>query len=76
MGLECVIPRLDKIPLIHFDSHVAAAMDLYFASADERDTVCCFFVFQEIGELPSNTNHPVTERLVNGQPAQSESHHP
>lgn len=40
----------------------------------ERETVCCFLVFQEIGEPPRNTNQPVRERHVNGQLAQSESH--
>jgi hypothetical protein len=38
--------------------------------------VCCFLVFQEMGEWPKNTNQPVVERRVRGQPAQSESHHP
>jgi hypothetical protein len=49
-------------------------MDIYSASAEEQDTVCCFLVFQEIGELPRSTNQSVMEHLVKGQLAQSESH--
>lgn len=48
--------------------------DLYSASEEERETVCCFLVFQDIGELPRNTSQPVRDRRVNRQLAQSESH--
>jgi hypothetical protein len=37
------------------NSHVALAIERYSASAEERDTVGCFFVFQEIGDPPSIT---------------------
>jgi len=50
-------------------------MERYSTSADERDTICRFFVFQEMGELPLSTNQPVSDRLVDGQLAQSKSHH-
>ena len=50
------------------------AIERYSASAEDRDTICCFLVFQEIGETPRETNQPVRERRVNGQPAQLESH--
>lgn len=29
------------------------AMDRYSASADDRDTLCCFLAFQEIGDKPN-----------------------
>lgn len=37
-------------------SHVAFAIDLYSASVDDLDTVCCFLDFQE------NTNLPRTHK--------------
>jgi hypothetical protein len=50
------------------------AIALYSASAKEREIVVCFFVFQEIGELPMSMQYPVTERRVSLQRAQSVSH--
>ena len=37
---------------IHFHpySQVVVAIERYSASTEEQETVCCFFVFQEIGE--------------------------
>ena len=67
-------PKLKSKPFNHFSSHVAAAMNWYSASAEDRDTISCFFVFHDIGECPRKTNHPDTERWVSGQLAQSESH--
>ena len=69
-------PRLERRLFNHVNSHVVSAIDRYSASADKRDTVCCFFVFQETGEPPRNTNQPVRERLVKGQPPQLASHLP
>ncbi|KAK9100546.1 hypothetical protein Scep_023976 [Stephania cephalantha] len=54
-------------------SHVVVAIARYSASADERATTDCFFERQEIGEEPRNMMHPVVDRLVEGQPAQSAS---
>ena len=51
-------------------------MALYSASAEERDTVCCFLVFHEMGDLPKKTSQPVRDRRDIGQAAQSESHQP
>lgn len=51
-------------------------MELYSASAEERATVCCFLVFQDMGEWPKNTNQPVRDYRVSEHAAQSESHHP
>lgn len=51
-------------------------MARYSASADERDTVLCFFVFHEIGLEPRRTQKPVVDRRVVGHPAQSESQKP
>ncbi|XP_026425207.1 uncharacterized protein LOC113321512 [Papaver somniferum] len=71
----CRTPKSPSNCFNHFNSHVAASMDLYSASAELRETVGCFFVFQDTGEFPRRTNHHVNERLVKGQLAQSESHH-
>ena len=76
MGLSWTTHRLERIPFNHFNSHVGVSTDLYSASAEDREIVCCCFVFQEIGESPSCTSHPVTDRLVKGQLAQSKSQHP
>jgi len=47
---------------------VVVAIARYSTSAEEGETVCCFLVFQEMGECPKNTNQPVVKRLVRGQP--------
>jgi len=26
---------------------------------EDRDTLCYFFVFQEMGDIPKNINHPI-----------------
>lgn len=49
------------------------AIALYSASEEDRDTVLCFFDFHEIGEFPSRRIYPVTDLLVLGHEAQSES---
>lgn len=76
MECLCSTHKHIKSPLSHFNSQVAIAMDLYSASGDDRDIVCCFLVFHDIGEAPKDTNQPVRDRRVKGQPAQSESHQP
>ncbi|MFS7958074.1 hypothetical protein Hanom_Chr07g00673911 [Helianthus anomalus] len=48
-------------------------MDLYSASAEERDTTFCFFVFHETGAPPRRRRYPVLDLLVKGKPSQSES---
>jgi hypothetical protein len=45
-------------------SQQVEAIALYSASAEERDTIVCFFVFQDIGELPRSMQYPVIERRV------------
>lgn len=74
MGVECVTPKLNKSPFNHFNSHTSVAVDRYSTSAKDLDTVCCLFVFKDIGESPRNTNHTVRDLRVKGQLAQSESH--
>lgn len=51
-------------------------MALYSASADDTETVACFLVFQETGELPSMMKYPVNDHLEKGHPPQSESQNP
>ncbi|XP_031095056.1 cationic peroxidase 1-like [Ipomoea triloba] len=46
-----------------------AAMALYSASEDDRDTVICFLDFQEIKADPRNIQKPEIERLVSGHAA-------
>ena len=53
-----------------------AAIERYSSSAEDLKIVTSFLVFHEIGERPKKTNQPDRERLVRGQLAQSESHHP
>ena len=48
-------------------------MDRYSASVDERETIGCFLDFQDMREVPRNTQKPKIKRRVSGQEAQSES---
>ena len=45
----------------------------YSASVDERDTTFCFLDFQQMREDPRMMQKPVTDLLVSGHLAQSES---
>jgi hypothetical protein len=51
-------------------------MEQYSTSAEDLETVTCFFDFHKINESPKKTQNPVTNLLVLGQPAQSESQKP
>ena len=51
-------------------SQTATAIDLYSDSAEDRETVCCFFDFHEIKDSPRKTQKPVTDLLVSGHEAQ------
>ena len=46
-------------------------MDLYYASAKDLETVCCFLDFHETNESPRKTQSPVTDLLVLGHDAES-----
>lgn len=52
-------------------SHDARALDRYSASAVERATTDCFFIFHEMGDAPRRTQNPVVDHLDMGQVAQS-----
>jgi hypothetical protein len=39
-------------------SQQVKAIALYFALAEEWDTIVCFFIFKEIGELLRNIQYP------------------
>ena len=70
----CVMPRLDKIPLNHFNSQVVIVIERYSTSVDDLDTICCFFfVFHKIGESPRKIIQPVSDFRIIEQPAQSAS---
>jgi len=45
------------------------ANDLYFASEELLEMVCCFLDFHVMRELPKKMEHPVTNFLVVGQVA-------
>lgn len=62
-----------SIKEIQVNSAAAEAIDLYSASALERDTVGCFFALQEIQFPPRKVQTPLVDRRVSGQPAQSAS---
>lgn len=49
---------------VHKSSHTVEARLLYSASAEKRDTVDCFLVFQEMRAGPRNTQKPVRDRQV------------
>ena len=57
----------------HVISVVAEAITLYSASADDLEITDCFLDFHQIGDFPRRTIYPVTDLLVLGQDAQSES---
>lgn len=49
-------------------------MERYSTFVDDRDTVLCFLVFQDIRQPLRQTSQPVRERQVKRQLAQSKSH--
>lgn len=55
------------------NSQHAPVIALYSASADDRETVFCLSVRQEISEDPKKTQYPVVDFLDIEQPPQSES---
>ena len=57
----------------HINSQTTDAIALYSASAEDLETVCCFFDFQDIKESPRNTQYSVIGLLISRQLAQSES---
>ncbi|CAL8988629.1 unnamed protein product [Prunus brigantina] len=75
-GCKCVTCKSCKRYLSHTNSQVRDAMDLYSDSAEERDTIDCFLLFQDMGAPPRKMQNPVTDRLVVGQLAQSASQYP
>lgn len=60
----CGIPRFDKRCFNQVISQQVEAMALYSASAENREIVVCFFLFQEIGDSPSRMQYKVTDHLV------------
>jgi hypothetical protein len=54
-------------------SQQVEAIALYYTLAEEQDTVVCFFVFQDIGELPRSIQYLLTEHRVSLHCAQTVS---
>ncbi|MCI29457.1 putative disease resistance protein (TIR-NBS-LRR class), partial [Trifolium medium] len=69
-GIGCYIYN------IHWSSQVAAARARYSASDEERETVNCFFVLQDMRDFPRKKHWPEMDLLVSTQPAQSASENP
>lgn len=61
---------------IHWSSQEAAARALYSASEDDLLTVSCFFVLQDISDLPRKKHCRDMDLLVSLQHAQSASEKP
>ena len=72
-GLSCCTCKSFNRYNSHVTSHVVVAMDLYSALAEDLETMDCFFDLNDINESPRNTQYPVRDFLVSGQPAQSAS---
>ncbi|KAL0447297.1 UNVERIFIED_CONTAM: hypothetical protein Slati_1857600 [Sesamum latifolium] len=49
------------------------AMLRYYASADDLETITCFFVFEDTREDPRNTPNPVVNLMESGYDAQATS---
>jgi hypothetical protein len=59
--------------LSQVSSQTVLAIERYSASAEERETTLCFLERHKIGLVPKKVTKQVTERLVVGHAAQSES---
>ena len=46
---------------------MVVAIDLYYASVEDLETISCFFDLQEIKASPRNTQYPVKDFLVSRQ---------
>src|SRR3954471_9983281 len=73
IGCECLTSKSFNKFFNQVISQHVEAMERYSASAVDRATVVCFFVFHEIGDCPRNTQYPVTDLLVSLHRAQSAS---
>ena len=71
--LDLLTPSSFNRVSIHITSAVAFARDLYSASVLERETVACFFAFQDMRLEPKKTANPPVDLLSSAHPAQSAS---
>ena len=69
----CSIQKSRRREINQTNSKVTLAIAWYSASADERDTMLCFFDFHKISDSPRNTQKPLVDLFVSLQVAQSES---
>jgi len=53
----------------HCNSQVVAARALYSTSDEERETVLCFLVFQDINDAPRKMQKPMVDLRVSRQEA-------
>ena len=65
------IPSSLRRILIHAISDAVSGSDMYSASVELLETVCCFLEDHEMRFWPINVHNPPVDRLVAGQPAQS-----
>ncbi|XP_074283896.1 valerianol synthase TPS8-like [Silene latifolia] len=77
-GRTCILGTSNSCSslLSQDSSAVSLLKDLYSASAEDNETVCCFLDFQDSRLPPMKTRKPLTDLLVFGQAAQSASQKP
>lgn len=51
-------------------SLLADDIERYSSSAEDLETIACFYHFQEIGDVQRNIHQPIVDLRVSGQPAQ------
>lgn len=73
IGVISVIPNSLTKRVNHASSEHTLSMDQYSTSADDKETVACFLDFHEMGDRPNRIKKPLTDLLVIGHEAQSES---
>nr|GFA76845.1 hypothetical protein [Tanacetum cinerariifolium] len=64
VGDDVSIRNSDSNQRTQRTSLTVEAIALYSASAEDRDTMDCFLLFQKIGVPPSKRKYPVRERLM------------
>lgn len=52
-------------------SLLADDIERYSSSAEDLETIACFYHFQEIGDVQRHIHQPIVDLRVSGQPAQS-----
>ena len=72
-GLRDATVNSSKSLTSHVTSEVAMDMTLYSSLKEDLEIMCCFLLFQQIGEFPRRITYLVIDLLNVGQDAQFES---